>query len=264
MEKIDLRFKSHLNYQIEARESSNDAPEINRDDILHINLRSCTFKEFTECMTYARGKYPDLNFSDTSIESIRPSNFSTDSKYDFVEQANSAKNTAITIGNITLFNELQKITSAIDNLNAFQSNNDKKLASVMSFEDYDNYDIKKQPSTLEEIGSCVIGGGNDGAIKITAHFHDSSTEDRPIISIVFYSLNTGLYMTNQDIIDINNIYKPNATVIEAFAYMSYKDYLSNQFNYSFDKLLINGQLDIDSLDDMYSNHCDLRIFDKLS
>ena len=110
MEKIDLRFKSHLNYQIEARESSNDVPEIGRDDILHINLRSCTFKEFTECMTFARGKYPDLNFSDTSIESIRPSNFSTDSRYDFVEQANSAKNTAITIGNITLFNELQKIT----------------------------------------------------------------------------------------------------------------------------------------------------------
>ncbi|MBR1624063.1 MAG: hypothetical protein IJ675_09190 [Pseudobutyrivibrio sp.] len=262
MERVDYLFKSHLNYQLEAREAAEDQPEIKLDDIMHINLHSCTFKDFSECMNYARDKYPDLNFSDSSVESIKPNNYDPDSKYDFVKLADYAKHTAITIGNMALFSELQKITSAIGNLTVARSYEDKKLASVMSYEDYSGYDIKRQPSIAEEIGSCVIGGGNDGAIKITAHFHDSSTDNRPIISIIFYALNTGLYMTNQDIIDINNIYKPNATVIETFAYMSYKDFLNNQFNYSFDKLMISGLLDIDSLDDMYSNHYDLRLFDE--
>ena len=117
---------------------------------------------------------------------------------------------------------------------------------------------------MEEIGSCVIGGGNDGAIKITAHLHDSSTPERPIVSIVFYALNSGLYMTNKDIIDLNNIYKANASIIEVFAYLSYKDYLNNKFNETFDKILISGSLDIDSLEDMYSKHYDLRPFDKLN
>ena len=104
-------------------------------------------------------------------------------------------------------------------------------------------------ATMEELGSCVIGGGNEGAIKIAATFHESSTREHPILSIRFYSLNNGVYLTNRDIIGIDNIYKANASLMEAFAYMSYRDYLnkasfSDVFNYLHEamdkKSLANG------------------------
>ena len=265
MAKVDVLFKSHLDYQLEAKMASVSAPEIKLEDIIHINLHHCTFHEFKECMIYAREEYPDFDYNDSILESILPSDFVDEKKYDFVELTEYAKHTAITIGNMTLFSELQKVGAAIESFKETHNDEEEKhLSSVMNFEDYDNYEIKTQPIFMEEIGSCVIGGGNDGAIKITAHLHDSSTPERPIVSIVFYVLNSGLYMTNKDIIDINNIYKANATIIEVFAYLSYKDYLNNKFNHTFDKILISGTFDIDSLEDMYSKHYDLRPFDKLN
>lgn len=258
----DILFKTHLNYHMNASlldDSNNSAETI---DYNSIDLRKCTFADFSKALKHSRDLNPDFNFMDSSIDSVKPANFQEAKKYNFIELAEYAKHTAVTIGNMTLFSELQKITSAIE---AFVSSHDANEASqnvpIISFEDYSNYDIKQQPVAMEELGSCVISGGMDGSIKLTAYLHESSSEKQPIISIRFYSLNTGLYLTNRDLIDINGIYKPNANIIETFAYLSYQDYLHNRFNYSFDNLLISRSIEIDSLDDLYSKHFDLNLCD---
>lgn len=261
----DILFRTQLTYQINANSNNESEPTVSHIDYAQVNLKNCTFADFYGALIYIREQNPDFNFMDSSLDAVKPSNFSESKKYNFIELTEYAKHTAVTIGNMTLFSELQKISSAIDSFNASKSADiANQNAPIMSFDDYNNYDIKQQPITYEEIGSCVISGGLDGAVKVTATFHESSTSEQPIISIRFYSLNSGLYLTNRDLISINNIYKPNATLIEAFAYMSYHDYLNNHYNYSFDKLLISNSIDIDSLDDLYSKHYDLRIFDKLS
>ena len=264
--KNDILFSTHLTYHINANITEKDEPAtISSIDYNQINIRSCTFDDFSAALLHTREQNPDYSFMDSSLEAIKPANFSENKKYNFMELTEYAKHTAVTIGNMTLFSELQKISSAIDSFNATQ-NADESIHNtpIISFDDYDNYDIKQQPFTTEELGSCVIGGGLEGAVKLTATFHESSTDEQPIISIRFFSLNNGLYMTNRDIINIHNIYKPNATLIEAFAYMSYQDYNNNHYNYSFDRLLISDSIDIDSLDDLYSKHYDLRIYDKLN
>ena len=261
----DILFRTQLTYQINANLNNEPEPTVSHIDYTQVNLRNCTFADFFGALIYTREKNPDFNFMDSSLDAIKPSNFSESKKYNFIELTEYAKHTAVTIGNMTLFSELQKISSAIDSFNASKSSDTAaQNTPIMSFDDYNNYEIKQQPATAEELGSCVISGGIDGSVKITATFHESSTADHPIISIRFYSLNIGLYLTNRDIISIANIYKPNATLIEAFAYMSYHDYNNNHYNYSFDRLLISDSIEIDSLDDLYSKHYDLRIFDKLS
>ncbi len=260
----DFLFSSHLNYQINSAKSAESETDIPDKDILSINLKKCDFKEFSKALLFEKNKNPDFNFMDSSLDAVKPSNFSPDKKYNFLDLTEYAKHTAITIGNMTLFSELQKIASASEAFNAISTAHSSTTAPlVRSFNDYDSFSIKAQPTTLEELGSCVIGGGNEGAIKIAATFHESSTSTHPIISVRFYSLNNGVYLTNRDIIGIDNIYKANASLMETFAYMSYHDYMNNHFNYSFDKILISDSIEIDSLDDMYTKHYDLRIYDKL-
>ena len=135
------------------------------------------------------------------------------------------------------------------------------MANVLPFSDYDNYDIEVTPDTTMELGSCVIGGGSAETYKITATFHESSRDDRPIISVRSYSISADAYLPNMDIIDIESIYKQNATLMEVFAYMSYRDYVKKATEPTFDKLIVSGSIVIDSLEDMYAKHYDLRIFD---
>ena len=241
MYRNDFLFSSHLNYQINAAKPADDGALGAVKDIEGINLRQCTFEDFSNALLYERGLNPDFSFMDSSLDAVKPSEFVPENTYNFVDLAEYAKHTAITIGNMSLFSELQKIASAIE---SFMKNT-------------------AQTANTPSHGSCVIGGGNEGAIKIAATFHESSTGEHPIVSIRFYSINNRVYLTNRDIIGIDNIYKANASLIEAFAYMSYHDYINNHFNYSFDKLLISDSIEIDSLDDMYNKHYDLRIYDKL-
>lgn len=264
----DILFKTHLNYQIQANSEPAEDNSIDIKDVQDIDLHRCIFADFKRAMEYVREHNPDYSFSDFTIEAVKPApaDFSEDKKYDFVELTEYARHTAITIGNMALFSELQKIASAAEqfNYNISTTTESHKIGNILSFEDYDNYEIKGAPDTFQELGSCVIGGGNEDAIKLTATFHDSSTDNRPIISVRSFSLSTGTYLTNRDIIDLSQIYKPNASIMEAFAYMSYADYKNNVFNESFDKLLISESLSIDSLDDMYGKHYDLRTFDYLN
>lgn len=263
----DLLFKTQLNYQIQAQTEKLKAAKKDDSDIKSIDLHRCYFSEFKRAMEYIRENNADYSFSDFTIDAVKPApnDFSEDKKYDFVELTDYAKHTAITIGNMTLFSELQKIASAAEQFNYnTASTQDKKAANILSFEDYDNYNIRETAPVTEELGSCVITSINDEPLKLTATLHASSTPERPIISVRAYSLTTNTYSSNIDIIDFDSIYKPNATMMEAFAYMSYVDHTNNKFNHSFDKLLVSQSHGIDTLDDMYSQHYDLRTFDYLN
>ncbi len=258
----DILFQTHLNYQIDANTPQDEDDSISMKDISQIDLHHCLFADFLKVLSFMRDNNPDMDYSDFSIDAIKPAGFVEDMAYDFVELTDYAKHTAITIGNMALFSDLQKISSAIEsfNLNANDGDASEKIGNVYSFNDYDNYEIKDNSAIFQEIGSCVVGGGNDEAIKLTASFHGSSTIERPIISIRSYSLSTNMYLTNQDIIDITGIYKPNASIMEVFAYLSYYDYKHDAYNQSFDKLLIGGDVTIDNLDDMYAKSYDLSAF----
>ncbi|MCR4566558.1 MAG: hypothetical protein K5769_00745 [Pseudobutyrivibrio sp.] len=260
----DLLFKAQLKYQIEASNEETDE-SIKHSDVKEINLRKCSFEDFTKVMMYMRDMNPDYSFSDAGLDAVKPKDFKEDKLYDFIELADYAKHTSITIGDMALFSELQKIATAAEHFVASEpETGPKKFASVIPFTDYDNYDIKDMqvaPDTSVELGSCVIGGGSAEAYKLTATFHESSRDDRPIIQVRSYQISAGTYLPNMDIIDIDGIYKQNATLMEVFAYMSYEDYINGMEEQTFDKLLISGSVIIDSLDDMYSKHYDLRIFD---
>ena len=261
----DIMFRTHLNYQIQATEEPKEQP-LNITEVQGIDLHRCIFADFYKAMSYIRDHNPDYNFSDFSISAVKPSGFKDNQKYDFVELTDYAKHTAITIGNMTLFSELQKIASAAEQFNfSVSTPSERKHETVLSFQDYDNYFISETTGAFkEELGSCVIGGGNTEAIKLTATFHDSSTEKRPIISVRAFSLGTRTYLPNIDIINLQEIYKANASLMEVFAYMSYMDHQNEKFNHSFDKLLFSGSFSIDSLDDMYAQHYNLGTFDYLN
>ncbi|SEK54626.1 hypothetical protein SAMN02910377_01168 [Pseudobutyrivibrio ruminis] len=244
METTDILFRTHLNYQIEANSDEEQVRQVTRDEIENIDLHRCTFFDFKTFLTYIRDNYPDYYFSDAAIEAVKPTGFNENEKYDFVSLTDYAKHTAITIGNMTLFNELQKLASAIELLNVKQ------------------YDFDPQPPVYEELGSCVVGGANIDAYKLTAYLHESSTKERPIVAVRSYSIGTKTYLLNPDIIDIYSIYKPNATLIETFAYMCYEDYRQHRTSQSFDRLLISGDVDVESMEDMYSTHYDLRVYDR--
>ncbi|SDB24187.1 hypothetical protein SAMN02910298_01199 [Pseudobutyrivibrio sp. YE44] len=262
----DIRFRTHLNYQIQAQSEALKEDKLDISEVQDIDLRRCYFADFKKAMEYIREHNPDYSFSDFTIEAVKPApaDFSEDKKYNFVELTDYAKHTAITIGNMALFSELQKISSAEEKFNYKVASHHEKKATIKSFEDYNNYTIKQQPNTFEELGSCVIGGGNLDPIKLTATFHESSTDNKPIISIRAFSLSNNTYLDNRDIVDLDSIYKPNASLMETFAYMSYADHKKNKFNYSFDKLLFSGSYEVDSLDDMYELHYDLKTFDYLN
>jgi hypothetical protein len=244
METTDILFRTHLNYQIEANSDEEQVRRVTRDEIENIDLHRCTFFDFKTFLTYIRDNYPDYYYSDAAIEAVKPTGFNENEKYDFVSLTDYAKHTAITIGNMTLFNELQKLASAIELLNVKQ------------------YDFDPQPPVYEELGSCVVGGANIDAYKLTAYFHESSTKERPIVAVRSYSISTKTYLLNPDIIDIYSIYKPNATLMETFAYMCYEDYRQHRPYQSFDNLLISGLVDVEGLEDMYSIHYNLNAFDR--
>ena len=263
----DILFKTQLNYQIQAASEEQEAEKLDIADVQNIDLHRCLFSDFKKAMIYVREHNKDYDFSDFTIDAVKPApaDFSENKKYDFVELTDYAKHTAITIGNMTLFSELQKISSASEQFNySVSAHQEKKVANVFSFQDYNNYFVNEQPNTFQEIGSCVIGGGNSEVVKLTATMHESSTEERPIVSIRAYSINTNSYLPNMDIIDLSTIYKANASIMEVFAYMSYRDYLKGKFNHSFDKLLFSGSIQVEALEDMYSKHYNLATFDYIN
>ena len=258
----DLLFQTHLSYQIQTQEQEEDSAEITLEDVKDIDLHRCRYRDFHKAMEYLLNTQSDISFSETSIQAVKPADFSEERKYDFVELTDFAKHQAVTIGNMALFSDLQKIASATEQFNySIASPHEKHAANVFSFADYDNYIVKDQPLITEELGSCVIGGGNAEAIKLTATFHESSTAERPIISIRAFSLSNNTYMDNSDIVDLNTVFLPNASLMEVFAYMSYTDNKNGLFNQSFDRLMASGLFEVDSLEDMYSHHYDLRTFD---
>ncbi len=260
----DLLFRTQLNYQIQANTPEETDSKVDLSAVRDIDIHRCYFDDFKKAMKFMREYNTDFDFSDFTIDAVKPApaDFSESKKYDFVELTEFAKHTAITIGNMALFSELQKIASAAEQFNySVASHDNHRVGNILSFEDYDNYEIKEQPNIVEELGSCVIGGGNEEALKLTATFHESSTVVHPIISIRAFSLTSNSYLTNRDIIDLDTIYKPNASLMEIFAYLSYMDHMGGSFNKSFDRLVINGGISIDSLDDMYAKHYDLSHFD---
>ncbi len=261
----NLLFKTHLNYQIEL---SNDKSETDTDtqSLSTIDFRKCDFCSFKKAMLYSLNNNAEYSFREASIDVIKPTDYKEGTTCDFIALTDYAKHTAITIGNMALFSDLQKISSAIENFTYDSIPEESPVSNtpVLPFQDYDTYTITAQPVMAEELGSCVIGGGDTDPLKITATFHDSSTQIQPIISVRAFSLSTNTYLTNVDIVNLDNIYKPNATLMETFAYMSYNDYLRNTFNTSFDKLLFSGTINIDSLDDMYEKHYDLSVYDHLN
>lgn len=262
----NILFKNHLNYQIQAKTEEQHKPAEDNTSIKAIDLHYCYFSEYKRAMEYIRDNSLEFDFSDFSIDAVKPApaDFSEDKKYNFIELIDYAKHTAITIGNMALFNELQKIQSAAEKFNfKTASPQDQRKATIMSFDAYNNYEIKTAPSIFDELGSCVVSSIEGDPIKLTATYHASSTPERPIISVRSYSLTSNTYSSNIDIIDFDAIYKPNATIMETFAYMSYYDHAHNKFNHSFDKIMYSDTYSIDTIEDMYSSHYDLRTFDYL-
>ena len=115
----DIMFKTHLNYQIQANAIESEDTSLDLKDVQHIDLHRCYFSEFKKAMEYIREHNSDYNFSDFTINAVKPApaDFSENKKYDFVELTDYAKHTAITIGNMSLFSELQKIASAAETFN---------------------------------------------------------------------------------------------------------------------------------------------------
>lgn len=256
-------FSTQLYKKIQANTPDDEpkAPDI--EDVKNIDIHRCTFSDFKKAMSYMRSINAEYCFNDFTIDAVKPSpiDFSEEQNYDFVVLTEYAKHSAITMGNMALLSDIQKLYNAAENFNYTVAVLQPHKANILSFQDYNNYEVKEQPNIIEELGSCVIGGGNEEALKLTATFHASSTAIHPIISISGFSLTSRSYLTNRDIVDLDTIYKPNASMMEVFAYLSYMDHLNNQFNKTFDKLLISNKIELDSLDDMYSTHFDLTIFD---
>ncbi len=263
MDRSDILFKNHLHYQIEANAAPSKADPTSTEEINSINLRNCTFLEFKKVLTFISEHNPDYDFSKASLDTIKPTNYYVDKKYDFIALTNSVKNTALVIGNLSLLNELQKIAGAEEYFINQQNIDDTPDTFNLSFESFMNLDINDYGFT-EELGSCIITGSDMDTYRLTATFHDSSRKENPLISIRIYSIKNSSYLSNRDIIAINSIYKPNATLMEAFAYMSFYDYRYNRSESSFNKILNHLGVDINSIEDMYSRHYDLRIFDELS
>lgn len=260
----DILFRTQLNYQLQANSQESTEDKLDIKEVKNIDLHHCVFADFKKAMEYVRDHNPDYSFSDFTIEAVKPApvDFSEDKKYDFVQLTEYARHTAITIGNMTLFSELQKIASAAEQFNYnMASHEERKSANVLSFEDYNSYSVPDHIGSFQELGSCVIGGGISEPVKLTATLHGSSTKERPIVSVRAYSLSSNTYSTNRDIISLNEIYMANASIMEVFAYLSYHDYTHNMFNHSFDKLMFSGLFQIDSLEDMYSHHYNLTAFD---
>lgn len=258
----EIQFKTHLNYQIQASSNEKDEATFTVSDVENINLRKCRFDDFKNALIYIRDNNPEISFSDAVIDTVKPSGFSEDKIYNFIELIEFAKHTAINIGNMALFIELQKLARAADTFTLeVRHKITRKPTNIIPFEDYNDYEIKEPPVTTDELGSCVIGGGNDEPVKITATFHESATPVTPIVSIRVFSLATNSYLPNVDIINLDTIFKPNATLMEAFAYLSYQDYQKHTFNHSFDQLLANGVVSVNNLEDMYSKHYDLNLAD---
>jgi hypothetical protein len=263
--KNDILFRTHLQYQIDTSQQAGDSDNvITLADVESINLHKCTFNDFRHAVLYVREQNPEMFFVESILETIKPAGYIKTKLYDFIELTEYARHEVINIGNMALFSELQKVANAVELFQKEISKVAPKPTPVITFDDYNNHDIKSQPIVAEELGSCVITGGNQSAIRVTAHLHPSSTEEHPIVRVNYYSLTMGFALDNVDVIDLNNIYLDNASLIEAFVYMSYNDYMNNLYNYSFDKLLIERSIDLDSIDDMYSKHCDLRVLDKIS
>lgn len=261
----DILFKTQLNYQIETNSDTAPSNDLTFEDVKDIDLHRCLFKDFKKALSFMRNNNIDLNFSDASIEAIKPASFSDDRIYNFIELIEFARHTTISIGNMALFSEFQKISTAADKFTYQTRQSDSKHSeNVLGFEDYDNYEVKDTPMTTEELGSYVIGGGMDEPIRITATFHESSTPVCPIIYLRFFSLSTSTYLPNEDLINLDTIFKPNATIMETFAYLSYQDYMKNTFNHTFDKLMISGAIDVNNLEDMYSKHYDLTLYDHIN
>ena len=109
----NLLFKNQLKYQIGVFQEETEAT-VSYEDLKNINLQNCYFDDFKKVMTYYRDNYPDYYYSDASIDAVKPRNYLDSKKYDFLELTEYAKHTAITIGNMSLFCELQKLASAAE------------------------------------------------------------------------------------------------------------------------------------------------------
>ncbi|MBQ6463411.1 MAG: hypothetical protein IJJ59_08820 [Pseudobutyrivibrio sp.] len=55
MYRNDFLFSSHLNYQINAAKPAEDGSNVAGKDITGINLRKCTFEDFSNALLYERG-----------------------------------------------------------------------------------------------------------------------------------------------------------------------------------------------------------------
>jgi len=262
MDRTDFLFRNQLNYQINLNTSDAEPASENDVDINKINLRHCTYSEFRKALTYAKDNNPEYDFRYGTLEQIKPMNCLEDSKYDFVLLTDSAKNTALIIGNITLLNDLQKVSGAEELIMSKRHGDVFVDTSDAAFERYMSLDVNDY-GILEELGSTVITGIED-TYKVTATFHDSSRKERPIVSVRFFSIKNNSYLSNRDIVDITNIYKANATLLEAFAYMSFYDYKKKRKESSFDSIIYSAGIEINGLEDMYNLHYDLRIFDELN
>ncbi|MCR5416144.1 MAG: hypothetical protein K6E79_05050 [Pseudobutyrivibrio sp.] len=259
----DYLFSTHLNSQIESNTEVNDIPEVHIADISSVDLHNCTYDDFCQVMEFVRSNYPEYYFSDASLAAIKPANYQPEEKYDFMEQADYAKHTAILIGNMTLFSELQKIVSAEEivlyNRKESGDIDEEKAFSINSLFT-NNHDV--DATDYEIMASCVVGMGELNPYKLSAIKHASSTLDDPVVLIQIYSLNTSTYLPNSNIINLNAIDRRDATLMEAFAYMSYHDYIDGKHEHSFEDLINSGSLGVLSLEDMTVRRLDLLAYDK--
>lgn len=236
----DLIFKNHLDLQLALGHEPEEKETISYEDISHIDPHNCTFNEFVDAMSYARESNPDFDFNNSTLYALEPINSQDGLKHDFINIAEKSRITATQIGNIALFNDLQKIVSAAEYLHV------QEATPI----DATNYEI---------LSNCIVGMGDIDPYKIAAIKHADSSPSDPKILIQVYSLNSNEYLPGYGVIDLNSIDKSDATLLEAFAYMSYQDFLKGQQKQSFDELLSSGKLGIVSLNDMSTKRINLSV-----
>ena len=254
----DILFKTTLDFQIEQELQNEDDNTITIDDIGKIDLHNATFFQFQMAMQFVKENYPDYYFSDATVKALNPSGSAPEERHDFIEIADNARIMAVNIGNMVLFNELQKIVSAEEIIQYNRNDGgDIDEERVFSINSIFSMSTQVDATSYEILGNCIVGMGEFDPYKIAAIKHADSTPQSPRVLLQTYSLNQNEYLPGIDIIDLNSIDKSEATLMEAFAYMSYQDYIKGTKKQSFDELLSSGNLGVVSLNDMTTKHIDL-------
>ncbi|MCR4694774.1 MAG: hypothetical protein K5773_05600 [Pseudobutyrivibrio sp.] len=259
-------FREKLDFQLSLGTEPTASAFVDLGTVATIDLRNCSYQEFTSVMDYLSKNHPEYKLDENLYGLFKPS-FEIDSQnFDFIALIKSSIITASSAGNVEIFKRLSTLVNACED---FQKANhpdpveidEKKLLSLNSIV---NLNVHYDLNDLEVLGVCIVGLGDINPYKLTAVRGDSNGTFNPIVLVQAYSLSTGEYMPEIKRVDIESIDKRDATLLEAFAYLSFRKYTDPNYMLSFDDLLNKSSYEYITLDDMSLRKIDLVAFEQFA